>query len=150
MSKVGRRRSGRAESGNGTAQDVAATGAGTPESAKTPEEDRSRTAAAEDGGNAELFGLNEEATDERPAEHWPTGAELTDAGREILGSLAGAGDWVLQLDGTDIEFADIERPADSGKGARIQMWDGSELIFDESPDDRGASPSTRSDKPRRG
>lgn len=142
MSKVGRRQSGAAESGNGKVTDAAATtGADRPED----------SAAPDDGANAELFGLNEEPAGERPAERWPTGAELTEAGRDIAGSLSGAGDWVLQLDGTDIEFADIERPAEGGKGARIQMWDGSELIFDETPDE--ASPSSGgkdAKRPRRG
>lgn len=105
----------------------------------------------DDASNAELFGLNDESASEQPAEHWPTGAELTEAGRDIAGSLTGAGDWVLQLDGTDIEFADIERPAEGGKGSRIQMWDGSELIFDDDPEDAPvATGETTRKPPRRG
>ncbi|MEQ9328488.1 MAG: hypothetical protein RJQ21_14485 [Rhodospirillales bacterium] len=142
MSKVGRRQSGAAEAGNGKVEDAAASaGTDRPEEAVTPD----------DGVKTELFGLNEEPAGEAPAERWPTGAELTEAGRDIAGSLAGAGDWVLQLDGTDIEFADIERPAEGGKGARIQMWDGSELIFEEAPDDVAPASGGKSGKrPRRG
>ena len=122
MSKERRRQSGVADAENGKAENAAEpTGAELPENDATPD----------DSASAELFGLNEEPTGEPPVERWPTGAELTDTGRDAGGSLAGAGDWVLQLDGVDIAFADIDRPEDSGRGARIQMWDGSELIFDE-------------------
>lgn len=142
MSKVRRRQNGAAEAGNGKAGDVAATtGADMPDGAAVPD----------DAANSELFGLNEESETEPPAEHWPTGAELTETGRDIAGPLTGAGDWVLQLDGTDIEFADIERPADGGKGSRIQMWDGSELIFDDDPEDGPArTGETKGKPPRRG
>ena len=85
----------------------------------------------EDPVHTELFGLNETPSPSHQGGRWPTGAELTDAENSPSRSLSGAADWVLQLDGSEIEFAGIEGAEDTAKGSRIQMWDGTELIFED-------------------
>ena len=88
-------------------------------------------ALSDDAVHTELFGLNETAASVHQGGRWPTGAELTDAENSPGRSLSGAADWVLQLDGAEIEFAGIEGSDDTAKGSRIQMWDGTELIFED-------------------
>ena len=77
----------------------------------------------DEGDRNDLFGLGEDSARDRPVEQWPSDAQLTN----ISDDISGAGDWVIQLDGFEIELAE----ADQSRGSRIQMWDGSELIFDD-------------------
>ncbi|MEQ8709020.1 MAG: hypothetical protein RIC36_08510 [Rhodospirillales bacterium] len=104
------------------------------ESDSVPDDTRTDEAgdsSVDDAVHAELFGLNETPPQSHQGGRWPTGAELTDAENSPGRLLSGAADWVLQLDGAEIEFAGIEGSEETAKGARIQMWDGTELIFEE-------------------